>query len=280
MANFWQSYYVIEAFVHKKSKESEFNDYWNSQAEFWAKNIHEGMDTFRDLFSLPAFLTFIGDIKDKKILDVACGEGNNTRMFAKQGANIIGVDFSEKMLQIAQEEEKKKPLGIKYYNASWSNLSLFKDESFDIVLSTMALMVWHGYEDALKEFYRVLKPNGELFFSIIHPCFLTPGYTTLKDEHGVSTHRVVSNYFKEGPWEFTWTLSKKADKSDGQPFTSMSYHRTISTYINNLLKVGFMLKEIREPQPSDEACERNQRLKISRDVAPSFLFVHAIKYKG
>jgi ubiquinone/menaquinone biosynthesis C-methylase UbiE len=263
--------------MHKKSEEAKFNDHWNKQAEFWAKNIHEGKDVFRDLFSLPAFLTFIGDIKGKKILDVGCGEGNNTRIFAQMGATIVGVDLSQKMLQMAQDEEKKKPLGIKYYNASWADLSLFKNESFDIVLSTMALMDGPGYEEALQEFYRVLKPKGDLFFSILHPCFLTPGYSKLTDEQGVCTHRVVSNYFKEGPWEFTWTLSKKRDKSDAQPFTSMSYHRTLSTYINNLLKVGFILKEIREPQPSNEACESNPRLKIARDVTASFLFVHARK---
>jgi ubiquinone/menaquinone biosynthesis C-methylase UbiE len=222
-------------------------------------------------------LTFIGDIKGKKVLDVGCGEGNNTRTFAKKGANIVGVDLSKKMLQIAQDEEEKKPLGIKYYHASWSDLSLFNNESFALVLSTMAFMDGPGYEEALQEFYRVLKPEGELFFSILHPCFCTPGHSSLKDEHGVCTHKVVSNYFKEGPWEFTWTLSKEADQSDALSFTSMSYHRTLSTYINSLLKVGFALKEIQEPRSSAKACERNSRLKSARDVVAPFLFVRAKK---
>ena len=49
----------------------------------------------------------------------------------------------------------------------------------------------------------------------------------------------------------------------------------LSTYINHLLEAGFTLKEIREPLPSEKACEQNPRLKVARDVAPSFLFVHA-----
>jgi ubiquinone/menaquinone biosynthesis C-methylase UbiE len=134
-----------------------------------------------------------------------------------------------------------------------------------------------GYEDALKEFYRVLKPREDLFFSILHPCFITPGYTTLKDEKGITTHRVISNYFKEGFWEFPWNLSKKEDKSDAKPFISMSYHRTLSTYVNNLLKTGFILKEIREPRASAKVCKKNSRLKTARDVAPGFLFLHAVK---
>lgn len=263
--------------MHKKSKELEFNEYWNDQADFWAKNIRDGQDVFRDLFSLPAFLDFIGDIKDKKVLDVGCGEGYNTRIFTQKEPRLTGVDISKKMIQLAQAEEKKKPLGIKYYNASWTDLSLFKNRSFDIVLSTLALMDGPSYEEALQEFYRVLKPKGELFFSVTHPCFLPPGYSSLKDKHGTKTHKVVGNYFKEGPWKFTWHLSKEINKSDAQTFTSMSYHRTISTYINNLLKAGFILKEIQEPRPSDKACKQNKRLKSSRDVAASFLFIHAIK---
>jgi ubiquinone/menaquinone biosynthesis C-methylase UbiE len=226
---------------------------------------------------VPAFLAFIGDIKGKRVLDVGCGEGRNTRNFAKMGARVVGADVSAKMIHLAQEEENKKPLGIEYQIASWSDLSCFNNESFDIVLSTMALMDGPGYEAALKEFYRVLKSAGELFFSITHPCFLPPGYSKLTDDQGVTTHRIVSNYFKEGPWEFSWDLTKKADKSDAQKFTSMAYHRTLSTYINNLIATGFVLQEIQEPRPTDQACEQNPRLKVARDVAPSFLFAHAVK---
>lgn len=250
--------------------------FWNNKAEVWAQSVREGMDVFRDLYSLPAFLAFIGDIQGKRVLDIGCGEGYNTRMFAQQGAQVIGVDLSKEMIQLAQEEENKTRLGIQYFNASWTNLSFFKNE-FDVILSTMALMDGPGYEDALKEFHRILKDDGNLFFSICHPCFLPPGYVNLKDTNGVSTHRVINSYSKEGPWEFTWQLSKNADKSDSRSVTSTSYHRTLSTYINHLLRAGFILKKIEEPLPSKKACEQNPRLKIARNVAPTFLFVHAAK---
>lgn len=223
---------------------------WDNQADFWTKNICNGMDVFADLYNIPAFMSFIGNIKNKLVLDVGCGEGKNTRNFARFGARVIGIDASENMLRHAQKEETKRPLGIEYKKVSWSSLSsLFKNASFDIVVSTMALMYGPGYEEALQEFYRVLKSKGELFFSIIHPCFLPPGYINLTNKHGIPTHRVISNYFKEGPWKFTWSMSKNADKSDAQDFTSLSYHRTLSTYINNLITAGFVLKQIEEPCP-------------------------------
>lgn len=254
------------------------DSFWNDQAKFWAQSVREGMDVIRDLYSLPAFLDFIGNIHNKKVLDVGCGEGYNARVFAQEGAHVTGVDISKQMIRLAQEEENRASLGIQYFIASWTDFSIFEEE-FDVIVSTMALMDGPGYEEALSEFYRVLKPGGSLCFSIIHPCFLPPGYVTLKDNHGISTHRVIRNYSKEGPWEFTWQLAKKNDKSDAKPVTSISYHRMLSTYINQLLKVGFILKKVGEPIPTAEACEQNPRLKAAREVAPSFLFVQAFKPK-
>jgi ubiquinone/menaquinone biosynthesis C-methylase UbiE len=138
------------------------------------------MDIFRDSYSLPAFLSFMGDVKGKKLLDIGCGEGYNTRFFAKLGAKIVGVDISEEMIQLAQEKEN--PLGIQYLKASWSDLCIVESGSFDVVVSTMALMDGDGYEAALKEFHRVLQTNGSLFFSVLHPCFLPPGYSNVKGQ--------------------------------------------------------------------------------------------------
>jgi 2-polyprenyl-3-methyl-5-hydroxy-6-metoxy-1,4-benzoquinol methylase len=47
--------------------------HWDEQAEFWAENIRDDQDVFRELYSLPAFMAFIGGINDKKVLDVGCG---------------------------------------------------------------------------------------------------------------------------------------------------------------------------------------------------------------
>ena len=47
--------------MSKKSKKLSFEEHWNNQAEVWAEGIRGGKDVFRDLFSLPAFVEFIGD---------------------------------------------------------------------------------------------------------------------------------------------------------------------------------------------------------------------------
>ncbi len=252
-------------------------DHWDKQAEFWAQEVRSGKDVYRDLFNNPAFFKFVGDIKGKRVLDAGCGEGYNTRLFAQQGAHITGIDLSENMIRLAQEEEKQNPLGIDYNVASFTDLSIFEDNSFDTVLSTMALMDGPGYEQALQEFYRVLKPGGSLFFSLHHPCFSPPHYTWIKNERGEKIKIVSSGYFEEGPWEMRFALTKKTDKSDTQELVQTRYHRTLSTYINQLMQVGFVLKKIQEPVPTQEACKKSVLLKKARDVVAMFLYVHGIK---
>jgi len=258
------------------SKKSNHADQWDKQAEFWSQEVRSGKDVFRDLFNNPEFLKFIGDIKGKKVLDAGCGDGYTTQLFAKSGASVTGIDLSPTMIRIAKEEEKKHPHGIDYSVASFANLSEFKDESFDIVISFMALMDSPDYKDALKEFYRILKTGGSLFFNILHPCFFTPHYKRVPDEKGEETKVEVGNYFKEGPWDFSFHFAKEADKSDAKTFKGGSYHRMISTYMNELVDAGFALKKIGEPQPSEQACKQNPRIKKASGVA-AFLYVHAIK---
>jgi len=260
--------------MHKKEKTKPIAS-WNEKAELWAKQVRSKKDVFRDLFNNPEFFKFIGDIKNKKILDAGCGEGYNTRLLAQKGADVTAIDLSENMIYLAQQEENKHTLGIKYKIASFTDLSPFKNNSFDTVVSTMALMDGPDYNKAVREFYRVLKPGGNLFFSITHPCFFTPGYKRCQDEQG-KWKMVVGNYFKEEPYPYSFNFTKKNDRSDLLQFNTLKHHRTISTYINELITAGFTLKKIKEPKPSKELCKKFPRLQKAYE-AGSFLYLYAQK---
>lgn len=62
-----------------------------------------------------SFLTLIGDVTGKKVLDLACGEGHFTRMLRAAGAaEVVGADLSERMVELATKQETEDPLGITY----------------------------------------------------------------------------------------------------------------------------------------------------------------------
>ncbi len=230
----------------------------------------------RDYYNNPAFLQFVGDLKSKTVLDAGCGEGYNTRLLAKLGAKTTGVDISPKMIEFALEEEQKRPLGIRYEVASFSDLSLFEDESFDVVVSFMALMDGPNYESAVKEVLRVLRPLGELIFSVSHPCFMTRGFGWIEDEQG-SLKLTVSDYFDNRPWLEHWGFSHAPEPNDVTLFTVPVFPRTFSEYLNVLISTGFVLKDIEEPRPSKEACSRHPGLQGWRDHAALFLNIRAGK---
>lgn len=58
----------------------------------------------------PAFIQMMGDVRGKHVLDVGCGEGYFSRVIADMGASVIGIDFSEPMIEAALEEERRNPL--------------------------------------------------------------------------------------------------------------------------------------------------------------------------
>ncbi len=96
-----------------------------------------------------------------RILEVGIGTGKNLDFYGK-GAKVIGIDFSEKMLQIAKEKlvkSGKKNILLKQMDAE--NLK-FKDNSFDYVVTTCVFCSVPDPIKGLKEIRRVLKPTGRL----------------------------------------------------------------------------------------------------------------------
>jgi ubiquinone/menaquinone biosynthesis C-methylase UbiE len=56
--------------------------YWEGNALAWTLLSRQGWDVYRDAVNTPAFLHLLPDVNGKKGLDVGCGEGHNTRLFA------------------------------------------------------------------------------------------------------------------------------------------------------------------------------------------------------
>ena len=238
--------------------------------------MRKGRDVCRDYYNNPEFLRFAGEMEGKAVLDVGCGEGYNTRLLARIGARVVGVDISPKMIEHARREERRSPLGIRYEVASFSDLSIFEDESFDVVVSFMAFMDGSTYEGAVKEILRVLRPGGDLIFSVTHPCFMTRGFGWIEDEQG-SIKLTVSDYFNSEPWVENWGFSDIPDPEQAAQFAVPVFPKTISEYLNVLIRTGFILRAIEEPRAPAEVCKRYPTMQGWRDHAALFLYIRAMK---
>ncbi len=256
--------------------QEEIARYWDENADSWTEQVRKGWDVYRDYYNNPEFLRFAGELEGKAVLDDGCGEGYNTRILARLGARVIGVDISPKMIKHARQEEQRSPLGIRYELASFSDLSMFDDDSFDVVVSFMALMDCPDYEGAVREILRVLRHGGELVFSVTHPCFMTRGFGWVEDEQG-SVKLTVSDYFNSEPWVENWGFSDIPDPEQATQFAVPAFPKTFSEYLNVLVQTGFILRAIEEPRAPDEACRRYPNMQGWRDHAALFLYIRATK---
>ena len=81
-------------------------------AEQYQRSKHVNWRYYIEQYS---FINIIGDIDDLSVLDLACGEGHYTRLLTALGAvSVVGVDISQRMIDLAMAAESAKPMGIDY----------------------------------------------------------------------------------------------------------------------------------------------------------------------
>ena len=104
-------------------------------------------------------VNFTNAQKGSKILDVATGTGQQAFAFAKKGYEVLGIDLSEAMLNVAKKKNKYR--NAKFEMADATNLP-FEDNSFDITSVSFALhdMPLSIREKVLNEMARTTKPKG------------------------------------------------------------------------------------------------------------------------
>ena len=138
---------------------------WDLAAEHYIALYSKYGDINRKVLLTPAILKMLGRIAGKNVLDAGCGEGFLGRLMAERGAFITAVDYSEKMLEIARERTEDD-LGIDYLHANLEHLDMLNDDAFDIVVSCIVIQRVPDYQAAIKEMYRVLRPEGRVVVSV------------------------------------------------------------------------------------------------------------------
>jgi SAM-dependent methyltransferase len=95
------------------------------------------------------------------ILDLATGTGWTSRLLARRGAKVVGVDLGEDLIRAAQKRARAEGLDIDYRVGDAESLP-FEDGEFDAVISTCGIMFASRPEAAASELSRVTRRNGRI----------------------------------------------------------------------------------------------------------------------
>lgn len=205
------------------------------------KRIRENAINANTLFEIPSLLSMMPDLKGKRVLDLGCGFGEHCKLFVDHGAEkVVGIDISNKMLEVAKKENSDPK--IVYVNMPMENIAQL-NESFDVVVSSLALHYIEDFVGVVQSVYTLLDSNGVFIFSQEHPLVTchSGGDRWTRDASGEKKHVNLANYGVEGERATTWFIDNVK-----------KYHRTFSSIVNTLIATGFSIEQMIEPLPTAE----------------------------
>ncbi|WP_346921990.1 class I SAM-dependent methyltransferase [Glutamicibacter creatinolyticus] len=181
-------------------------------------------------YERPAMLKLAGGVEGHQVLDAGYGSGPLMEELRNRGANVVGFDASAAMIDLARSRlGSAADLSV----ADLSRPLSYSDDSFDEVMASLVLHYLKDWVAPLREFRRVLRPDGRLIVSVNHP-ILYP-WT-----------RPGQDYFK---------LTRYSDERtfDGQSAKLTYWHRPLHMMTDAFSEAGFRIEVLSEPGYSPEA---------------------------
>ena len=233
-------------------KEKIITAYENLADEYNAKIDFKPHNAFYDR---PNMLKLIGEVKNKSILDAACGPGKYAEIFISKGASVTGFDISPRMIELAKE--RNNDTENFYVHDLATPFEKLNDNSYDIIVCALAMHYIEDWNFTIQEFYRVLKDDGQLIISIEHPFF-------------------EYNYFNSTQY-FNTEAVKCIWKNFGKPIEINSYRRSLESCIIPLTNNGFYIDKLIEPKPTKEFEKYDPKHYKELNEFPAFMCISAIR---
>jgi len=208
----------------------EMSDGYQRDAAISTDDVHYG-----PLIPGERFYRLLGDVNGKRVLELACGAAQNSIALSKWGARVAAVDVSSNQLDHARRLVSREQADVDLVQGDIEHLSMFAQESFDVILSSNGIEFVPDIHECLREWYRVLCRGGLLVLSTVHPL------AAFEWDSQRST-LLVNNYFNL-PVE-VWDDLADVDGQKG-----LTFFHTIEEMVSTLVAVGFAIERILEPFP-------------------------------
>jgi ubiquinone/menaquinone biosynthesis C-methylase UbiE len=205
---------------------------------------------FNALYERPASLALLPPLAGAHVLDAGCGSGLHAAEMIQRGATVVGIDSSAAMLELAR---RRCPEHAEFHLANLAApLPLLADASFDAVLCSLVVHYLRDWDPVLREFRRVLRPDGVVVMSTHHPA------------RDLDLSR-TGDYFATELLRDRWTKNERT-------FDVEFWRRPLTDMVAAIQGAGFRIDRLVEPAPSPECEDLFPREWTLLTTKPGFLF--------
>jgi ubiquinone/menaquinone biosynthesis C-methylase UbiE len=195
-------------------------------------------------------------IMGKRVLCLACGGGQQAPVIAALGGDVTVFDNSKKQLERDLFVAQRDKLDIDIVQGDMKDLSIFKDESFDLIFHPISNCFIDDPQPVWKECYRVLKKGGELLSGFINPVYYIFDLKTMEQENKLKvTGSIPYSDIEQICAEY---LKKRIEKNE-----TLEYGHTLESQIAGQLNAGFMITGFYEDVISDKLVDKHIKTTIA-----------------
>ena len=255
-------------------------DFLSSNGVLFSRPYQE-MTTEEASLCFPNLHFYGSNLKDKNVLCLASGGGQQSIAFALLGANVTVVDFSKEQLKKETTAAELHNVKLRLLNSDMRDLSDLKDDEFDIVYQSYSINYIPSIDELFEEVSRVIKKDG-IYDLMFHNPFVHGSWkdgcfgnewkkSELWKEKGypiwqpyIDGHPIKTD---DPHWNFIDTEQRPIKIESPQ-----EYKHTLSTIVNGLIKRNFNVLSI-----SEEVGQENNAQIGTWDhyvrVAPPWLYI-------
>lgn len=226
---------------------------WNALADDYDRRHGDEGNDWHRLLVEPAALALLGDVRGKRILDLACGTGVLARRLLREGGRVFGADGSGEFL----ERARRRPGG---HNIEWAVVDALDEEAiadlggFDAVVCTMALMDLPDIGPLFRGARRLLS-TGPLVVVTAHPSFNHPD-ATFWSEAGEDTSGQAWSRRGLKLSAYASPYQQPVFGMPGQQTPQWYFHRPLHQLLTPAFGAGFVVDALKEPTFSDGTASR------------------------
>lgn len=218
-------------------------------------------------------LELLGNVQDKSVLHLQCHFGQDSISLSRLGAEVIGVDLSDKAIDYARKIASELEVTTQFICCDVYDLPKYLDQQFDFVFTSYGTIGWlPDLDQWAKIISRFLKPKGTFVFAEFHP------FVWMFDDN---FEKIAYSYFNSGAIVETES-GTYADRNIEITQEYVCWNHSLSEVINSLIQHGLEIKVFQEFDYSPYNCF-NKTVEISpkkfriEDLGDKIPMVYALK---